>query len=480
MKDDLPRQSRSQPEESQPDPAHLSRRDFMWQALLTGFAATAMVDASANEDTAQASMAEAPIPGFDGRRHVDGPPVNGPVGARLWERADRVLPSKGIFLSRSARFAGYNVQPGFITEAEGCRVRDADGRWYIDFNCGNGPNLLGYRHPAVEKVAREQMALGDLMPFFPPAMVEFCERLLTWTDGFHWVVPVKRGSDSCNLALRVARSATRRPDIVVFKHAYHGTKEELSIHFEGVPTDGQAHMYRLPWNDVAALDDFPEADGEHVAAVMLNPLDQNAGLPVSGPSPQFIAAIDRFRRRTGARVIIDDVRAGFRIHPKGSFNAMGIQPDLLCLGKALGNGHAIAAVMGTDALRGGAEQLLYTSTYYFSAVCCRAGIATLDVYERDGAFDKIMSAGKRLIAGIETASEKHGQRISFSGPPSHPTLLFDDDPDGALNERFCHEAAMRGALFHPRLNWFLSAAHDKAAVDEAVAIADRALSVMSG
>jgi glutamate-1-semialdehyde 2,1-aminomutase len=144
-------------------------------------------------------------------------------------------------------------------------------------------------------------------------------------------------------------------------------------------------------------------------------------------------------------LILDDVRAGFRLHPKGSHKAMGLIPDMLCLGKALGNGHAIAALMGTEPMRRGVECILYTSTYLFGAASCEAGIAVLDVYERDNAFAKMQRAGERLIAGIQKAATAYGQKISFSGPSTQPTMLYDDDPDLVLMERFCYEAAKRDA-----------------------------------
>ena len=159
---------------------------------------------------------------------------------------------------------------------------------------------------------------------------------------------------------------------------------------------------------------------------------------------------------------------------------MGLVPDMLCLGKALGNGHAIAALMGTETLRGGAERILYSSTYLFGAVCCRAAIATLDIYERDNAFAIMQRAGERLITGVKKAAKQYDQRMSFSGPASHPTMLYDNDPDSALMERFCHEAAKRGALFHPRIWSFMSAAHDDASIDEAIDIVGKSFAVMAG
>lgn len=459
----------------------LSRR----QLLASGSALALAPGLSTLLLTRKATAGAAPdygkIPGHWSPTDPNRPAIDGPKGQALWQRADKVMPSFAMFLTRSARYAGYNVLPGFITEAEGCRVKDVDGRSYIDFTCSAGPNLLGYRHPEIEAAARAQANAGDLMPLFSPVMVEFCERLLRWTDGFEWALPLKRGSDSTELAMRIARAATGRPHIVMFKDSYHGSNREQSLLFEGIPGDALEHLSRLPWNDVTALDRFESTNGEQVAAILMSPLDQAGGRhPTRFASPEFIAAINRFRERTGAVVILDDVRAGFRLHPRGSHKAMGLKPDMLCLGKALGNGHASAGLMGTEALRSGAERILYSSTYLFSAVCCRAGIATLDVYERDDAFATMQRAGERLIAGVKKAAETYEQNIIFSGPATHPTMFYENDPEMALTETFCHEAAKRGVLFHPRIWSFMSAAHDDACIDEAIEVVGKSFAAMAG
>jgi glutamate-1-semialdehyde 2,1-aminomutase len=317
------------------------------------------------------------------------------------------------------------------------------------------------------------------MPNFSPVLVELCERLLSWTDGFTWAIPLKRGSDATELAMRVARTRTGHAHVVMFAHAYHGSNQEQSVLFEGAPADGLRHVSRLPWNDVAALDNFTPANGDSIAAILLNPLDQPGGAQHTfAPTPAFIAAVHRFRDRHGAAIILDDVRNGFRLHPKGSHKAIGLEPDMLCLGKALGNGHGAAALLGVEAMRHGAERILYTSTCLYSAVCCVAAKTTIDVFERDNAFAAMQHAGERLVAGIKKAAQRHGHPITVSGPATHPTILYDNDHDSARMERFCHEVATRGVLIHPRIWSFVSSAHDDAVIDEAIESIDRSLAAI--
>jgi len=146
------------------------------------------------------------------------------------------------------------------------------------------------------------------------------------------------------------------------------------------------------------------------------------------------------------------VPPGPRLHPLGSHVALGVEPDLLCLGKPIGNGHAVSALLGTEEMREGARKIGFTATFFFTAAALRAS----------------------LRAGLQGAAEKNGHRIRQTGPPTMPTLLFENDPQLETGRRFSREAALRGAIFHPNLNWFLNAAHDDAAIDEAVEIADEA------
>lgn len=407
--------------------------------------------------------------------------VDGPVGVDLWSRADRVLPGGAVYLTRSADFAGRGVLPGFIVAAQGCRIVDADGRRYIDFLGANGPNLLGYRHPEVEAAARRQAGRASSASFFPPAMVELVEALLERYRSMGWGMVAKTGSEPLSLAVRIARQHTQRATVLAFHGAYHGSDPELASRPPpGRLSEVTRQVERLPWNDADAVRAFAAAVGGSVAAVLLNPLDQNPRRPTRSAAPDFLAAITALQADHGALLVLDDVRHGFRLHPEGSEHLLGIAPDLVCLGKALGNGYAVSALLGRENLRGAARKILYTSTYVFEAPPMQAARTVLDVYRRDDVFQRITRAGERLRSGLLRAAAATGQRISLTGPVTMPTLLFEDDPGFARQLGFARRAAELGAIFHPALNWNLSLAHQDADIDEAVDIAQRALAATPG
>lgn len=402
--------------------------------------------------------------------HRDSDPVDGPIGADLWNRADKALPGGGVYFTRSADMSGRGVLPGFIATNDGCRVTDVDGREYIDFLGANGPNILGYRHPEVEAAADDMRSRITTASLFPPSLVEVVERLLQIWSTMGWGLVAKSGSEVVTLGGRVARQHTQRPLVVAFEHSYHGNDPELA---NGPPPGPLAALTgdvnRVPWNGAQELLDCFEAHGNDIAGIILNPLDQRPLVRTTEPSAEFLAAIEQVRQKWGALVVLDDVRHGFRLHPSGSHRRLGIEPDLIALGKALGNGHSISALLGTEELRSAARKIMFTSTYMFEAPPMAAAIATLDVYERDDVYAHISAMGDRLSAGIAQAAADAGHRVEVSGPPTMPTLLFDNDPKSLRVRAFSRAAAGEGVIFHPFLNWNLSGAHTAPDIDASIA-----------
>jgi glutamate-1-semialdehyde 2,1-aminomutase len=402
--------------------------------------------------------------------------IDGPQGQLLWKRADRVLPGGQMYLSRSAEMVGRRgILPGFISSANGCRVTDVDGRSYLDFMGANGPNLLGYLHPEVEAAAQQQAQTATSASLFPPAMVDIVEALVDRYPAMDWGIVAKTGSETLSLAARMARQDTQRSHLIAFSAAYHGSDAELALRPPpGRLSEMTSNVYRVAWNDAEGLRELAAQQGDEIAAMLLNPLDQRSRAPTVEASAAFVSAINEVQQQYGIRLILDDVRHGFRLHPQGSEHLIGVNPDLICLGKALGNGYSISAIVGREDLKGSASSIMFTSTYVFEAPPMRAAQAMLQVYDRDNVFAHISRAGQRLKDGLLKVADEAGQQISVTGPVTMPTVLFNDDADYAKLLAFAHHASFLGAIFHPAVNWNLSLAHQDADIDEAISIAAEA------
>jgi glutamate-1-semialdehyde 2,1-aminomutase len=175
---------------------------------------------------------------------------------------------------------------------------------------------------------------------------------------------------------------------------------------------------------------------------------------------------------TEAALIIDDVRAGFRLDLGGSWETLGVQPDLSAWSKAIANGYALSAVTGRDWLRQAATDVFTTGSFWCSAVSMAAAVATLTELRRLDGPAHMRAMGERLREGLAERAAHHGLAISQTGPVQMPTLLFEDDPEWKKGFAFCAEALRHGAYLHPKHNMFLSCAHASQDIDTVLEAAD--------
>lgn len=389
----------------------------------------------------------------------------------LMARAERVVPG-GIYGHQSPAFLVPAAYPSFLAEAKGCRIRDVDGNEYIDFLCGYGPIVLGHRHPKVEEAADRQRRQVDTQALPSERFVELAERLVGITPRAAWAVFAKNGSDVCTWSLAVARVATGRPLVAMVDHTYHGVHgwcNPLPAGF--LPAEREA-MRTFAWNDLEGLRRIFDAEAARVAAVIVTPFRHEALENSVLPAPGFLEGVRALCDRHGAVMIVDDVRAGFRLDLRGSTQRWGVTPDLLLYSKALANGYPLSAMIGAEALRTAAKSVFVTGTAFTQAVPIAAALATIDEIEQSGAIEIMDRAGRRFCEGLEQLAAVAGLEVTISGPPAIPFMTFADDAGKFDRNRvFGAACARRGVFLHPVHNWFVSAAHTDADIDAALEIA---------
>ena len=267
----------------------------------------------------------------------------------LRARARRVIPNGMYGHGHAAMLPeGY---PQFFARGEGCRIVDVDGNEYIDFMCGYGPNLLGLRHPKVEEAAARQRALGDSFNGPTERMVELAELLVDRVEGADWALFAKNGTDVTTACLTIARSATGKRKILVAEHAYHGAAPWCTPSTAGVVDGDRADLLHYTYNDLASVEKAIAEAGDDLAGIMVSPFKHDAFDHQELVEPEFARALRRICDERGAALMLDDVRAGLRMHHGGSWDPMGVIPDLSAMSKAIANGYPIAAVMGRESLR---------------------------------------------------------------------------------------------------------------------------------
>lgn len=392
---------------------------------------------------------------------------------QLFERARQVIPG-GIYGHATPALVVPGASPYYAQRAEGARYWDVDGNEFLDFTCAYGPVVLGYRHAGVDAAAEGQARLGDCLNHPAPVMVALAERLVALVDFAAWAVFGKNGSDVTTWCVQVAREHTRRKKILCVEGAYHGIGAWCTPGSGGLIEEDRAHVHRFRWNDAEHFDETMRRYGKEVAAVVTTPYHHPLFAPSRLPAPGFLAHVQSACVRHGAVFVLDDVRAGFRLHLGGSHRCFDFEPDMSCFSKAMANGYPIAAAVGKAHLRRAAERVFLTGSFWNSAVPMAAALATLATLEREGAIAHIAHIGRALARGLRDAAECRGLDVEISGPPGCPFLTFRNEKNLFRNQRFAAECLHRGVFFHPHHNWFLSAAHTRADVDQAIEVAGAA------
>ncbi len=391
----------------------------------------------------------------------------------LRRRAQAVVPG-GMWGHQNAAGLppGY---PQFFASAEGCLIRDVDGREYIDFMCSWGPIILGHRHPEVEAATRRQLMLGDCMNGPGEAMVELAEMLVARQPHADWAQFQKNGGDATTVAATIARAGTGRRKILTARGAYHGSLPWCSPTLAGVTPEDRAHLLHYTYNDIASVECALDEAGADAAAIIVSAFRHDYALDQELPDTAFAQRVRALCDQSGAALIIDDVRAGFRLDMGGSWAPFGVKPDLACFSKAIANGYPLAAVTGNDRFREAATKVYSTGSFWTGSVAMAAGVATQRALEAENAISAMTESGTMLRDGLAEIAGRRGARIRQTGPVQMPTLLFDDDPEQALGFAFCDAALRRGVYFHPRHNMFLSSAHTPSHIERALEAADGAM-----
>ena len=355
--------------------------------------------------------------------------------AALSERARAVLPAGGFG----------NFDPSvFIREGRGSRVWDENGREYVDYLIGSGPMLLGHGHPEVLEAVAEQLPKG--MTFFAnnAAGVELAEEIVRAVACAEQVRFLASGGEADMYAIRLARAFTGRDRIVKFEGGYHGMSAEAQMSLAptrlanfpeavpdsaGIPEAVRAEMLIAPFNDTAYLESLLAEHGDRIAGLIVEPLQR-----IVPPEPGFLEAVRALCDRHGVVLIFDEVVTGFRFAYGGAQEAYGVTPDLCTLGKIIGGGFPLAAVAGRKEIMdhfdkdavGPDRWLMMLGTLSGNPVAAVAGLKTMEILRRPGAYERLRSHGERLQAMFARHLDEAGIPHRIVGHPTLFDVVFTD------------------------------------------------------
>ncbi|CAN5236117.1 aminotransferase class III-fold pyridoxal phosphate-dependent enzyme [soil metagenome] len=374
----------------------------------------------------------------------------------LRERAAAVIPG-GMYGHQSVALLPDDY-PQFFARAKGAYLWDADGNRLLDLMCAYGPNLLGYCDERVDAAYISQLAIGDAMTGPGEVMVEFAEAMTSMVSHADWAMFCKNGTDATTMALMTARAHTGRKTVVLARGAYHGCAPWSTPRPTGTTAEDKANQIFCDYNDIASLEAAVAQADSDLAAVFAAPFKHNAIIDQAAVDPAYARRAREICDQTCALLVVDDVRAGFRMARDCSWANVGVAPDLSSWGKCIANGHPISALLGNDKARAAAASIYVTGSFWFAGAAMAAGVETLSILRNSDYLEELERLGGILRAGLGERAAAHGLGFRQTGPVQMPLFLFDDDPD--LRAGYCWSSEMlkRGVYVHPWHNMFLCAA----------------------
>jgi len=414
----------------------------------------------------------------------------------LFERAQKVIP--GGVNSPVRAFRQVGGVPRFVTKANGPYFWDADNKRYIDLIMSWGPMIAGHAHPeiveAVQKAATSSFSFGAPTE----GEIELAERICGLMPSIEQIRMVSSGTEATMSALRLARGYTGRDLIVKFEGCYHGHADGLLVKAGsglltfadstqnapssgGVPQDVVKHTLVLPYNDTSAIEAVFQKQGDHIAAVILEPIAGNMNLIKA--KPEFLAAIRNLTTKHGAVLIYDEVMTGFRVALGGAQSLQGITPDLTCLGKVMGGGMPMAAFGGKQEIMSKLAPLgtvYQAGTLSGNPVAVAAGLKTLEIVAREGFYECLAGQTEKLMLGLKTAADQAGVPFAVDSVGGMFGFYFTSAVPTSFAEvtqsnieafkLFFHAMLDEGVYLAPSAYeaGFTSIAHDNAVVEQII------------
>ncbi len=318
-------------------------------------------------------------------------------------------------------FKAVGGEPLFISRGKGPHIFDLDGNRYIDYVCSWGPLVLGHAHPAV--VAALEKAMHDGLSFGAPTEREtrLAEVICGAMPSIEKLRFVNSGTEATLSAIRLARGATGRDLIVKFAGCYHGHVDSLLVSAgSGALTLGRPSSPGIPagvtgdtlvarYNDAAGIIKLAAAQGDRIAAIIVEPVAGNMG--VVPPEPEFLVTLRKIADEHGIILIFDEVMTGFRVAWGGAQALYQVRPDLTTLGKIIGGGMPVGAYGGRRDLMDQISPdgpVYQAGTLAGNPLAMACGLATLEELSAAGTYEDLDAAGAKLAAGLTAAAKKAG------------------------------------------------------------------------
>ena len=393
--------------------------------------------------------------------------------------------------------------PLFFRSALGVNLTDFDGQHYLDYALGWGPLILGHSHPDIVKAVGRQVKKFQLLGAQHELEIEVARKIIRLVPSADLAAFSNTGTEAVQLALRLARAFTGRRKFIKFEGHYHGWMDSVLLGYHPtnhqprrgmiVPaSEGQSQslfqdVYVLPWNDPDILESTLGKHGHEIAAIITEPILCNSCCLL--PIPGYLEKMQQLAKRHKIILIFDEVITGFRAALGGAQSLFGVTPDLTILGKALGAGFPVSAVVGSKRIMDliPQQRVIHAGTFNGHPISLTAANAGLRVLSADGglALKKLNQHGERLKTGIARLAAQNeipclingiGSAFHISFTRRRSMLYYREtmDSDLIVRDRFIEAMLEYGIYLLPDCRWYLSTAHTQEHIDATLKAVEKA------
>ena len=399
----------------------------------------------------------------------------------LFEQAKKLIPGGVLGARRPSDFIE-GEYPIFLEYGKGCRLTDVDGNEYIDFLCGYGPIILGYREEEVdEAVTRQIRAKGFCFTLTQRYQNELAKKLSELVPCSEMSIFLKTGSDATTASIRIARAYTNR--VKVMRCGYHGWHDWCVEMKGGIPEKFYEDVHEFRYNKLDQLEELMAKYGKETAAIIMTPFGHPLHQKMEEPKPGFLEGVREIATKYGAILVFDEVRTCFRLRMGGAQELYRVTPDLTVLGKGMANGYAISVVTGkAKVMMAAAEKLFISSTFFPNSDGYIAALKTIEILERDNVLDKIWGKGGRFLKEIQDIINKYDVGAELSGVAPMFFITFKKDEANTQRGKrddFYTQLIRRGIFFTPHHHGYICYRHTEKDLDIAAKAIDEGLAYVS-
>ena len=400
----------------------------------------------------------------------------------IFQEATTLIPG-GVLGARKPGDFINDEYPIFLDNGKGARLTDVDGNEFIDFLCGYGPIILGYRENEVDEAVYKQIKdKGFCFTLTQKFQNQLAKKLTQIIPCSEMSIFLKTGSDATTAAIRISRAHTKK--LKIMRCGYHGWHDWCVEMKGGIPRKFYEDVYEFQYNKLGQLETLMAEHGDDTAAIIMTPFGHPNHQEMQEPASGFLEGVRKIADQYGAVLIYDEIRTCFRLSMGGAQKLYGVIPDLTVLGKAMANGYPISVVTGKkDVMMAAETKLFISSTFFPNSEAFIAALKTIEILERDNVLEEIWQKGSWFMKKIQKLIDKYDVGAKLTGVAPMFYITFKKDESGNYKDKredFYTQLIRKGFFFTPFHHAYICYRHTKEELEMTLKAIDESFEFIKG